>query len=70
LLGYLIFVLIDLDSHIRIMGLLKAAMVGRVAAKSARRQMEGMQKQAQAQHAAQAQQAPQAQTLAKILCKN
>ena len=47
------------------MGLLRAAMVGRVAGNSARRQMEGMQKQAQVQQAqaqaAQAQAAQQAQ---------
>ncbi len=47
------------------MGLLRAAMVGRVAGNSARRHMEGMQKQAQTQQAqaaqAQAQAAQQAQ---------
>ncbi len=48
------------------MGLLRAAMVGRVAGNSARRQMEGMQKQAQAQAAqAQAQQAQAAQAQAQ-----
>ena len=61
--------LINLDSHIEIMGLLGAAMVrGMVGRRSARRQMEGMQKQAQAQQAqaqqAQAQQAQQAQASA------
>jgi hypothetical protein len=46
------------------MGLLRAAMVGRVAGNSARRQMEGMQKQVQAQQA-QAQQAQAAQAQAQ-----
>jgi hypothetical protein len=54
----------NLDSYLKIMGLLGAAVVGgMVGRRSARRQMEGMQKQAQAQQqAAQAQQqAAQAQ---------
>jgi len=42
--------LINLDSYLKIMGLLGAAVVGgMVGRRSARRQMEGMQKQAQAQ---------------------
>ena len=61
--------LINLDSNMKIMGLLGAAMVGgMVGRRSARRQMEGMQKQAQ-QAQAQAQQAQaqaqQAQASAK-----
>jgi hypothetical protein len=51
-------VLINFKSHIGIMGIMRAAMIGHVAGRSARRQMEGMQQQAQAQQAqAQAQQA-------------
>src|SRR5215469_11251733 len=70
LLGYFISgMLINFNRHIRIMGIMRAAMIGHVAGRSARRQMEGMQKQAQAQQAqaqaqaaqAQAQQAQQAQ---------
>jgi Na+/glutamate symporter len=73
--------LINLDSCLKIMGLLGAAVVGgMVGRRTARRQMEGMQKQAQAQQqaaqaqqqaaqaqqqAAQAQQAQQAQASAK-----
>ena len=54
--------LINLYSDMKIMGLLGAAVVGgMVGRRSARRQMEGMQKQAQAQQTAQAQQAAQAQ---------
>ena len=42
--------LINLDSYLKIMGLLGAAVVGgMVGRRSARRHMEGMQKQAQAQ---------------------
>jgi hypothetical protein len=47
-----VYKLINLDSDIRIMGLLGAAVVGgMVGRRSARRQMESMQKQAQAQQA-------------------
>jgi hypothetical protein len=58
--------LINLDSNMKIMGLLGAAMVGgMVGRRSARRQMEAMQKQAQQTQAQQAQaqqtQAQQAQ---------
>jgi hypothetical protein len=50
-----VYKLINLYSDMRIMGLLGAAVVGgMVGRRSARRQMEGMQKQAQAQQAAQA----------------
>jgi hypothetical protein len=64
LLGYFISgVLINFNSHISIMGIMRAAMIGHVAGRSARRQMEGMQQQAQAQQA-QAQQA-QAQAQAQ-----
>ncbi|MGB8937557.1 MAG: SHOCT domain-containing protein [Candidatus Nitrosopolaris sp.] len=65
MLGYFISgVLINFNSHISIMGIMRAAMIGHVAGRSARRQMEGMQQQAQAQQAqaqAQAQAAQQAQ---------
>jgi hypothetical protein len=63
LLGYFISgVLINFNSHISIMGIMRAAMIGHVAGRSARRQMEGMQQQAQAQQAqAQQAQAQQAQ---------
>ena len=51
--------LINLNSHITIMGLMRTAVIGGMVGKhSAKKQMEGMQKQAQAQQAqAQAQQA-------------
>jgi membrane protease subunit (stomatin/prohibitin family) len=67
LLGYFIpGVLINFNSHICIMGIMRAAMIGHVAGRSARRQMEGMQQQAQAQQAqAQQAQAAQAQASAK-----
>lgn len=67
LLGYFISgVLINFNSHISIMGIMRAAMIGHVAGRSARRQMEGMQQQAQAQQAqAQAQQAQAAQAQAQ-----
>jgi multidrug efflux pump subunit AcrA (membrane-fusion protein) len=68
LLSYIISgVLINFNSHISTMGIMRAAMIGHVAGSSARRQMEGMQKQAQAQQAqAQAQaQAQQAQAQAQ-----
>jgi len=57
--------LINLDSNMKIMGLLGAAMVGgMVGRRSARRQMEAMQKQAQQAQAQQAQ-AQQVQASAK-----
>jgi hypothetical protein len=66
LLGYFITgVLINFNSHISIMGIMRAAMIGHVAGRSARRQMEGMQQQAQAQQAQAEAQARAAQTQAQ-----
>jgi membrane protease subunit (stomatin/prohibitin family) len=58
-------VLINFNSHISIMGIMRAAMIGHVAGRSARRQMEGMQQQAQAQQAQAQAQAQAAQTQAQ-----